>query len=491
MRESSTTDSNETPIDVLVAAASKIEKDRKIQSAIFKKKQNKKKFLILDSASVTFAKSSSSLTQPTQQINKSHNEMEVVPPAKEFRTLYQGTDPGPYIVHVTFNEDESKKGATLHPLDFSYFLHKNGLRNIIENGIKRVGRNRLSISFSSGKDANDFIQNEALAKTKKYTTSIPTFNICRMGIVKGVPEDWTHEDILLNLRVPDGFGAIIRSRRMCRKSISSSGVEWIPTQSVTLTFDGQCLPPRVFAFYSSLPVEKYILPTIQCFHCCRFGHTRDKCRSQPRCLKCSGDHDGKSCSIEVLHCINCSGSHKATDKTCPEFLRQANIKSHMSNNNVSYLEASKSFPPSKPSFAEVLHSTQHSSQVSTSPSSPTFASHTENNKKWQKKTVITYPKIKNTQNKGYDQEVHNNIIKSFREPSPNNGCALGGSSVQSSKEDSSLQELLSQLVNIILNSSLPYSVALTLVNTISVTILNFKHGQCDPVESQKHQVQKN
>lgn len=474
-------------IDVLVAAVNKVEKEKSIKPKLFKKKKFlQKKIVLVDPTLTNINKKQTETKETTSSQSISSNEnMDITntdtsPPNKgEFRKLYDKNDPGPYMVHVQFTEVDNKKGSTLHPLDFSYFLHKKGLRNIIENGIKRIGRNRLSISFTSGKDANEFIQNETLAETKKYTTSIPIFNICRMGIVKGVPEDWSHEDIMANIRVPNGFGAIIRTRRMCRKSVSSSGVEWIPTQSVTLTFDGQCLPPRVFAFYSSLPVEKYILPTIQCFQCCRFGHTRDKCRSQPRCLKCGDNHDGKSCNSETFHCINCSGPHKATDKTCPEFLRQANIKNHMSYNNVSYIEASKAFPASKPLFSEVV---ALSSQISD-------MSPPENKKIWHKKTVFSQPKKKIiTQNKGYDQEAHKNIINSYKEPSPQNGCALTGDNNNSSSEDASIQELLSTLVNTIFNSSLPYSVALKLVNTISVTILNFKHGLSDSMESEKRQI---
>ncbi|KAI5637966.1 hypothetical protein NE865_09341 [Phthorimaea operculella] len=225
-------------------------------------------------------------------------EKEPYPKKSVFRSLYDPKDPGPYIVHVQFAEQNGKTGATLHPLDFSYFLYQNGMKNIIENGVKRIGRNRLSISFGSWKEANLFVLNEVLAGQKKYEASIPTFNLCRMGIVKGVPESWSQEEIMENVRVPEGYGKILRTRRMNRKTVTAAGVvEWVPTQTVTLTFDGQRLPPRVFAFYSALPVQNYILPTIQCHRCFRFGHTKDKCRSRPRCAKCGEEHDAATCMV--------------------------------------------------------------------------------------------------------------------------------------------------------------------------------------------------
>ncbi|KAI5651948.1 hypothetical protein NE865_00285 [Phthorimaea operculella] len=404
-----------------------------------------------------------------------------------FRTLYDPKDPGPYIVHVQFAEENGKTGATLHPLDFSYFLYQNGMKNIIENGVKRIGRNRLSISFGSWKEANLFVLNEVLAAQKKYQAAIPTFNLCRMGIVKGVPESWSQEEIMENIRVPEGYGKILRCRRMNRKTVSASSVvEWVPTQTVTLTFDGKRLPGRVFAFYSALPVQNYILPTIQCHRCCRFGHTKDKCRSKPRCSKCGEEHDAATCRVTVFSCVNCTGDHQATSKICPEFLRQVDIKKYMSENNESYLEASKIIPNSKPLFSEVVGR-------ASPPNYSVSVESTENRKVWNKKTVTLPPKIKKPVIQGYDQKSHKDLINSFKEPIPADGCGFRTpdqtpGDKETDSQACSLQDLLSQLVNIVLNSSLPYNVALSLINSISVTILDLNHGLSHPVEPQKHSI---
>ncbi|KAI5641578.1 hypothetical protein NE865_06335 [Phthorimaea operculella] len=431
-------------LDLLVAAAKKIEnsdenRGRGLSTSSIKSFKNKKpnknpKYVLVDPTQVLL-KDNKNILLPKQVIDNStpmdheqivnkdppqHPTTEKEPNSKKsvFRTLYDPKDPGPYIVHVQFAEENGKSGATLHPLDFSYFLFQNGMKNIIQNGVKRIGRNRLSISFGSWKEANLFVLNEVLAGQRKYTASIPTFNLCRMGIVKGVPESWTHDEIIENIKVPEGYGEILRSRRMNRKTVSASGVvEWVPTQTVTLTFDGQRMPPRVFAFYSALPVQNYILPTIQCHRCCRFGHTKDKCRSKPRCSKCGEEHDAVSCGVTVFSCVNCSGAHPATAKLCPEFLRQTDIKKYMSENNESYLEASKIIPNSKTLFSEVVG--RASTSNSSVPVEPT-----ENGRVWNKKTVTISPKIKKPSAPGYDQKSHNNLIHSFKEPTPANGCGF-------------------------------------------------------------------
>ncbi|KAI5641755.1 hypothetical protein NE865_06059 [Phthorimaea operculella] len=428
-------------LDLLVAAAKKIEnsdenRGRGLSTSSIKSFKNKKpnknpKYVLVDPTQVLL-KDNKNISLPKQVIDNStpmdHEQIVNKDPPQHPTTeksLTQKSVLGrfmilrtrPYIVHVQFAEENGKSGQLYIPRLFIFLIPKWNEKYHTERS-KRIGRNRLSISFGSWKEANLFVLNEVLAGQRKYTASIPTFNLCRMGIVKGIPESWTHDEIIENIKVPEGYGEILRSRRMNRKTVSASGVvEWVPTQTVTLTFDGQRMPPRVFAFYSALPVQNYILPTIQCHRCCRFGHTKDKCRSRPRCSKCGEEHDAVSCGVTVFSCVNCSEDHPATAKLCPEFLRQTDIKKYMSENNESYLEASKIIPNSKTLFSEVVG--RASTSNSSVPVEPT-----ENRRVWNKKTVTISPKIKKPSAPGYDQKSHNNLIHSFKEPTPANGCGF-------------------------------------------------------------------
>ncbi|CAH1636907.1 unnamed protein product [Spodoptera littoralis] len=271
------------------------------------------------------------------------------------RQCYTARDNPPYIVYVSL-KDSQTSGTTLHPVKFGMFLMKHNINNVKIGGVKRLGRNRVSVEFVSHQDANSFLVNGMVAQN--YVTSIPQFNITRMGIVRDVPVEWSEDEIIGNIRVPAGCGAVIKARRMNRRVTSTNGTEWKPTQTVVLTFDGQTLPKKVFCFYSALPVELYSYPTIQCYNCCRFGHTRTLCRSKPRCFRCGQDHPGDGCQIsaETAHCINCNGNHFANDKACPELGRQKSIKALMAEKSISYTEASQVFPTVKRSYAEVSRS---------------------------------------------------------------------------------------------------------------------------------------
>ncbi|VVC88548.1 unnamed protein product [Leptidea sinapis] len=50
------------------------------------------------------------------------------------------------------------------------------------DGVKSVGRNRVSVEFSNAQAGNDFLSNQILTLTK-YKAEILTFNITRMGLV--------------------------------------------------------------------------------------------------------------------------------------------------------------------------------------------------------------------------------------------------------------------------------------------------------------------
>lgn len=290
------------------------------------------------------------------------------------------------------------------------------------DGVKRVGRNRISVEFKSFADANSFLEHPALS-TGKYEAIIPSYSITRMGIVRQVPVDWTLEELAESIEVPSGYGSIVKARRLNRKTYNNDSPVWVPTQTVVLTFTGQKLPKNVYCFYTSLPVETYVLPTIQCNKCCRFGHIQSQCRSQARCFICAQAHEGVTCSKDVPTCLFCSGLHKATDSSCPEQSRQKQIKLVMSQENVTYSEASARFAQVRRSFADAARtepvlSTPPSPQHPTQHLSPTPQSTS------YRKTVFS-PRHQHlpAASHGYNSQAHRAIVETPQSQQPN-GCAL-------------------------------------------------------------------
>jgi hypothetical protein len=370
------------------------------------------------------------------------------------RHLYKDSDVSPYVVHVQKEFISPNNKNTIQPVSFGHFLKKQNFKNIVNGSIKRIGRNRISMSFLNFEDANSFINNSVLS-LNKYKAFIPTFNVTRMGIIRGVPSDWSDEEVMTNVSVPLGCGNILKIRRLKRKTTINEKVEFVPIETVVLTFDGQVLPRHVFLCYNALPVDIYIFPTIQCYNCCRYGHIKSSCRSNPRCFKCGQGHCGDNCSLddEYFKCCLCLGSHVATSKNCPEFFRQKGIKETMAKSCISYSEALKLHPPVRKSYADI---------VITKPSQHNLNNSSINNNHLNKnsqitsykKTTFLKPKSSPQISKGYDRAAHTALLKDFDFSSSENGCALINTNSKTALHNLPVKELIIVLIQSLCQNNL-------------------------------------
>lgn len=63
----------------------------------------------------------------------------------------------------------------------------------------------------------------------------------------------------------------------------------------------------------------------QCKKCQMYGHTRNWCNHQPRCVKCSENHPTDECTksrATPAKCVLCSGAHTANYRGCPAFKQE-------------------------------------------------------------------------------------------------------------------------------------------------------------------------
>lgn len=448
---------------------------------LFKDDENldtKKKILNLDevSASIAFTYKHPSLESDVRSYGKDDN--------------------GPYIVHVSRIEESANLGLSLRPIKVGLIFMQNQVQDIKKDGIKSLGRNKVSVEFKSAVGANNFMALTFLAH-HKLTASIPSYNVSRMGIVRGVPVDWSMQEFVEATENNQGNGRILKARRLQRKIFKDDGTPtWIPTQTVVLTFEGQTLPERIYAFYTSLVVEIYQLPTIQCRKCLRFGHIQKQCRSDARCYRCCKKHPGDECHVapENATCLLCSGRHFATDKICPEFSRQKAIKLVMSEQSISYAEASARFPSVRRSFADVAKvmfspvSDHRSNTLSASISSTPLRVNTPSKSASYRKTVLRTPREKPHLSEGYDRVHHQNIVASPSSQLPN-GCALNGSNQISTRitPNEDIFELAFKLItNIVAKWSdiLPKNVAPALIAAAkSLSTLNGSFSFPDSIPS--------
>lgn len=166
----------------------------------------------------------------------------------------------------------------------------------------------------------------------------------RVGIIRGIPTDIEIDDLASSL---EASAKILSIQRLNRKIKIEGETKFVPSKTILVKFEGQLLPSVVSLFKIRLPVHPFI-PRVQlCYNCYRFGHISANCKGKPRCLRCG---DAKYNSNEECPriqqpptCCNCSGEHLPTLSICPSYIKQKQINTLVSVENIPpYRSACKS-----------------------------------------------------------------------------------------------------------------------------------------------------
>lgn len=256
-------------------------------------------------------------------------------PKEQRIAQYDVHDLPPYTIIV---ESKEKNLGNVHPTAVGKILKNNSVNGIRK--ITRKGRNRIGIDFITTHNANNFLKNKILQENN-WDAFIPASLISVKGIVRGIGIETTTEEI-----ISEGVSAkpIIAARRLNRRVTKDNTVEYVPTETIVITFRGKRLPESILVNYYEVRVQIYVDPVLQCLNCLRYGHTKTHCRSKRRCALCSYEHEEEECQAEIKACLYCKQNHKATDRQCKEYQRQKDIKELMVYDNISYYEAKQRFP---------------------------------------------------------------------------------------------------------------------------------------------------
>ena len=129
------------------------------------------------------------------------------------------------------------------------------------------------------------------------------------------------------------------------------------TNTYLMTFSCASLPQAIKAGYHNIKVEVYIPNPLRCYKCQRYGHGAMRCTNGHICHRCGGnEHEGSDCK-ETPFCCNCKGSHMASSKECPIWIRETAICKLKVSNNISFPEARKRyFNQNKPTASATANS---------------------------------------------------------------------------------------------------------------------------------------
>lgn len=257
---------------------------------------------------------------------------------------YEKSDSGPYHVYIEHADKEFTGRLNAMKIGETVLLTHPELDNNIKN-IESIGRNRIRVIFKDPDSANS-LTGSARLKVRGLDAYIPKFFLFRQGVVRGVDKGYSEEYLQSNIKSHEFNNniSVDKVTRIFRKVISIEKTEYVPTQSVIVTFKSQKLPKYVTINRVIASVEPYVQKVLLCFNCYRYGHLGKQCKSTVRCLRCGDKHKSASCNKNVADpiCLHCKGTHLTTDyNKCPEFQRQKQIKKIMCETNSSYRDAVK------------------------------------------------------------------------------------------------------------------------------------------------------
>lgn len=268
---------------------------------------------------------------------------------RQIYAQYLDSDAGPYFVHLTVN-DVNKESDDICDMEVGMKLKKMKVKNVRE--VKKVSRRELKVVFSDKPAANAFLQGHA-PKELGVKAFIPNYNVEKIGIIFDISPRYSDEQLLEELEAELPIIDIYRC--MKRKTVDGRKTkDFIPSNTIKVTFRGQCLPDEVTFGYSKRKVKPHIPNVMQCYKCLRFGHVNKHCKQQdPTCKNCGTVHpfdlnDPCSKATKCFHCHN--SEHDGTHKGCPEYLRNQLIKESMVFKNMTFFEANEEFPRTQSSF---------------------------------------------------------------------------------------------------------------------------------------------
>lgn len=253
---------------------------------------------------------------------------------------YHHNSHSPYVIYITSNDPTDNLG-NYHPMKVDKKV-RNHLKGIIR--VKRQSKDTVAMTFETPQDANYAVEKFEELSERKWIAYIPGHKIHREGMVKGVWQELSENEIKENMEIRPKV-EIIEVLRIKKKDNKGN---LVPTDRIRITFGGTNLPDEVAIFHKLCKVEPFIGTVMRCYKCQHFGHSTRMCRGNIRCDFCAGHHDSRICQNRgKLECVNCGESHQASSRLCESFIRETAIKRIMAFNNISYSEAKRDLKETK------------------------------------------------------------------------------------------------------------------------------------------------
>lgn len=263
--------------------------------------------------------------------------------------------------------DQNKQPDNPKPKIPPIYLHEAGNYNEVLNDIKALTINEfttvtkgkfLRINATSIEDYRNLTKFYNQSKVKYHTFKNPEENNLSV-MIRNIPISLTEDEIkaeLLNKKFP-----ILKITRLYNKQrlpIPICAAELQKTANANEIFKLEKLN------YCIVTVEprRTSKDIAQCKRCQRFGHTKNYCQLEPRCVKCTGAHWYTECPKtpeQAVQCCNCQEKHPANWRGCSHYIKISRSQSQQprSSTNNRSLHQNQSFSTNR-TYTETLKANQ-------------------------------------------------------------------------------------------------------------------------------------
>lgn len=201
------------------------------------------------------------------------------------------------------------------------------------SSIKYLTPYKIRIDFEREQPAENLLANHILLEKGWNIQKAMEVN-SSYGVIRDVDLDLSDEEIFKSISCLES-AALLSAIRLKRRDTNGA---WVPSETVRLCFKGPRLPPYVFVAELRIKVIPFVFPVSQCSRCWKFGHTTKRCPTNKIiCPKCGSNH--VNCDTKKFRCVNCNGNHMALVKSCPEYIKEKEIREIMAEFNYIYSKA--------------------------------------------------------------------------------------------------------------------------------------------------------
>lgn len=235
----------------------------------------------------------------------------------EFR--FKSDFKGDIMIIAKMKKDYQKDSKIGNLTRVLQFIHKIGRNKTVR--IKNTGFNNIEIYCKDIYTANHILS----TKNSQIMFIVPEGKKRCKGVIEW-DKDSSLQEFYEAVTQKEEISSMERITSYKKDTYNKEGKK-ILSNRIIVTWEGSYLPSDIGMWDDlvRIKVKPYIEPVIQCHNCYNFGHWKTSCNAKKKCSICGDNYHGDNCHKDIK-CGNCGGPHRSTNKKCPYYIFNYEVK---------------------------------------------------------------------------------------------------------------------------------------------------------------------